>query len=209
MLTRKQQWRRTRSEERPLSSIVPVKSPSKENAPIITVIKYPALLRSQSLVGIMRSSSSMFQLSQRRKTVRFSKTAKVCLIPSRKELGTLKLDLFWGPGDISQFKKDAALEIGLVATIRSISPLLARQALYQPSDKNDFCLELVYKSWRDSMQIKVPLAPLLDVSLPMTDMELKVAKDMKALLKTPSSPERKGPSKDHMWTTLWRPTALT
>ena len=95
-----------------------------------------------------------------------------------------------------------------MATIRSISTVLARQQLYQPSDKNDFCLELVYKSWRDSMQNKVYLAPLPEVSSPMTDVELKVANDVKAMLKNPSSPERGGPSKDHMWTTLWRSTAI-
>jgi hypothetical protein len=68
------------------------------------------------------------------RTMRFSSTVHICLIPSRDELRTHMNELFWKPEDYVVFKHDAVHELRLYLTANGITAKEAIFQLYQPHD---------------------------------------------------------------------------
>jgi len=68
------------------------------------------------------------------RSMRFSSTVHICLIPSREELRQQVLELFWKPEDYVTFKQDAVHELRVFLTANGITAKEAIFQLYQPHD---------------------------------------------------------------------------
>lgn len=155
MLSRKQHWRRTRERIPKLlrcggsstsSSFhnehdmddreqIPTKDTPRSRTTASTNIPSPATTRLKSAL----SSSNLFSINERarrrdrdRRSLRFSSTVHVLLIPSRLELLSSFDNIYWLHEDYAFFKRDAVKEIREAARVYSIPPKAAMTLLYQP-----------------------------------------------------------------------------
>jgi hypothetical protein len=68
------------------------------------------------------------------RSMRFSSTVHICLIPSRDELRQQMVELFWKPEDYVTFKHDAVHELRVYLTANGITAKEAIFQLYQPHE---------------------------------------------------------------------------
>jgi hypothetical protein len=142
MLTRKQQWRRTR-ERIPKPLTTPKTDSFDDLQPIptkgtgvdqlhSTATHAPAPKRLKSAL----SSSNLLGLVERRhrdqRLLRFSSTVHVLLIPSRVELMPSFENIYWLHEDYAYFKREAVKEIREAARVYGIPAKAAMTLLYQP-----------------------------------------------------------------------------
>lgn len=165
MLTKKQSWRRAKapsSRRHEFPSNLPtevekslIEQPDTLNS-IFHSVASPAITRNSSLADVHSlksgSRSSLFShgsfaiseigspsIDQNHpKTVIFSNTVRVCLVPSRTCLGPYIQDLFWSQDDYKTFKDEAINEIRNILLSRqragnSCTAKEVKQALYQPT----------------------------------------------------------------------------
>ena len=148
MLSRKQLWRKTRS-----NSIVRTRddiitrdsvldnSESKNNgnsAEKLDINEKPAIprkLRSALNLANLLSDSDKAKRPKDPRCMRFSSTVHICLIPSRHELSSLVLELFWKSEDYVTFKSDAVGELRTYLTANGITAKEAIFRLYQPHEE--------------------------------------------------------------------------
>lgn len=150
MLSRKQLWRKTRS-----SSIVRRdECPSQDSELDSSELKschndsvdssktqLPKKLRSAlNLINLLSEADKALRPKDTR-TMRFSSTVHICLIPSRTELKHLIAELFWRSEDYGIFKGDAVNELRTYLTANGISAKEAIFRLYQPHEEER-------KQWR-------------------------------------------------------------
>jgi len=67
------------------------------------------------------------------RTLRFSSTVRVCLIPCRQDMLMLSADIFWESDDYTVFKNEAVAELKETLHRLGITAKLAIAKLYQPS----------------------------------------------------------------------------
>lgn len=67
------------------------------------------------------------------RTLRFSSTVRVCLIPCRQDMLLLSTDIFWEADDYTTFKNEAVAELKETLHRLGITAKLAITNLYQPS----------------------------------------------------------------------------
>lgn len=161
MLSRKQIWRKTRSNSaaaRPrdgnpsvddLANISESKSDSEQNLVSGTEPSGPKRLRSALNLTNMLSESDKARRPKDNRTMRFSSTVHICLIPSRSELRTLVAELFWRAEDYVTFKSDAVGELRVYLTANGITAREAIFKLYQPHDEERRQWTKCYESSRE------------------------------------------------------------
>jgi hypothetical protein len=83
-----------------------------------------------------------------KKSLNFSNTLRVVLIPSRGEYKTAGLNpsLWWTGKEFKEFQKTSNAEILLMAKYENIDVRSARKKLYQPSECEDSQTELIHKA---------------------------------------------------------------
>lgn len=143
MLSRKQLWRKTRSSivrGRDVSALPDVspdflatESQSK-SAAATTQSDFPKKLRSALNLINLLSESDKARRPKDTRTMRFSSTVHICLIPSRTELKPLVPELFWKCDDYGIFKSDAVNELRNYLTANGITAKEAIFRLYQPHE---------------------------------------------------------------------------
>lgn len=157
MLSRKQTWRKTRSETgKPIFKFCDKIGSDVEEEGMVESISDPDIQDHSSGGGStvfdsfdckkgvggtgmkLRSALSMGDLSKslRRaedeRNLRFSSTVHVCLIPTREDLSTTSQEVFWNTEDYQMFKKEAVDELRAYLQLKGITAKEAIQALYQP-----------------------------------------------------------------------------
>ena len=92
----------------------------------------------------LRSALSMAELrsvykegEKSKRTMRFSSTVHVCLVPTRDELRTIFDELYFRAEDFANFKKDAVMELRELLTRLGISSKEAIRLMYQPNVDED------------------------------------------------------------------------
>lgn len=155
MLSRKQTWRRIRSRnvlldenkfcdgdswdiESQLSD-----DDSSHNSSMSTPVKHlPAF--GAGMPKKLRSALSLSNLSDLERslkpkdtrTMRFSSTVHVCLIPTRNELRPSMDEMFWKSDDYNVFKTEAVQELKAVLQSLGLTAKQAITTLYQPSERD-------------------------------------------------------------------------
>ena len=132
MLSKKQMWRKTNEavtskhvgKENTLKKVPTPKSATdiSENSPHIPIHK-------TELKSVLNSSSLKNKES---KSLRFSPSVHVMLVPSRREQLSHFDEIFWHREDFAKFKRQAMSEISELSRMYRISPETARSWLYQP-----------------------------------------------------------------------------
>ena len=158
MLSRKQLWRKTRSSSTvkredqkslltapDLAKLAPINDGSAINDSYDTNAKalLPKKLRSAlNLVNLLSESDKAMRPKDTR-TMRFSSTVHICLIPSRTELKVVIDELFWRSEDYGIFKGDAVNELRTYLTAHGITAKEAIFKLYQPheEERKQWCKE--------------------------------------------------------------------
>ena len=158
MLSRKQLWRKTRSsaaarrdDQQLLTTALdqpklkPINDSTALNDSSDTIAKavLPKKLRSAlNLVNLLSESDKAMRPKDTR-TMRFSSTVHICLIPSRTELKVVIDDLFWRSEDYGIFKGDAVNELRTYLTAHGITAKEAIFKLYQPheEERRQWCKE--------------------------------------------------------------------
>lgn len=147
MLSRKQIWRKTRSnavvarprdESSPAdgqANIIESKSESEQNSISVQKPGTPKRLRSALNLANLLSESDKARRPKDNRTMRFSSTVHICLIPSRSELRSLVDELYWRAEDYVTFKSDAVCELRIYLTANGITAREAIFKLYQPHDE--------------------------------------------------------------------------
>jgi hypothetical protein len=144
MLSRKQLWRKTRSSatvrERNVSKVPDLSTDflateSQTNKVAATSQSdFPKKLRSALNLINLLSESDKARRPKDTRTMRFSSTVHICLIPSRTELKPLVPELFWKCDDYGIFKSDAVNELRNYLTANGITAKEAIFRLYQPHE---------------------------------------------------------------------------
>jgi hypothetical protein len=144
MLSRKQLWRKTRSSatvrERNVSKVPDLSTDflateSQSNKVAATSQSdFPKKLRSALNLINLLSESDKARRPKDTRTMRFSSTVHICLIPSRTELKPLVPELFWKCDDYGIFKSDAVNELRNYLTANGITAKEAIFRLYQPHE---------------------------------------------------------------------------
>ena len=70
------------------------------------------------------------------KSIRYSSTVRVCLIPSRLDMDPLINELYWLPEDYVTFKKEAVTELKQLIKDLNLTAKAAISMLYQPSESD-------------------------------------------------------------------------
>jgi hypothetical protein len=144
MLSRKQLWRKTRSSatvrERNVSKVPDVSTDLLATESQSTKVSatsqsdFPKKLRSALNLINLLSESDKARRPKDTRTMRFSSTVHICLIPSRTELKPLVPELFWKCDDYGIFKSDAVNELRNYLTANGITAKEAIFRLYQPHE---------------------------------------------------------------------------
>jgi len=168
MLSRKQAWRKTKSygcnpnfngtlqfcgagdhvdsedneDEENLTSIDSgyVSDGCKENATTPTPIK-----KLRSILSMGDLSKALRNTAAR--NLRFSSKIHVCLIPTRQDLQSVAMEIFWSSADYATFKREAVDELRAFLQARGITAKEAIKLLYQPD------LEEVHGALRESKDL--------------------------------------------------------
>lgn len=158
MLSRKQLWRKTRSsaaarrdDQQLLTTALdqpklkPINDSTALNDSSDTIAKavLPKKLRSAlNLVNLLSESDKAMRPKDTR-TMRFSSTVHICLIPSRTELKVVIDELFWRSEDYGIFKGDAVNELRTYLTAHGTTAKEAIFKLYQPheEERKQWCKE--------------------------------------------------------------------
>lgn len=144
MLSRKQLWRKTRSSaigrERNVNKVPDVSTDflaTETNSKKVAATSqsdFPKKLRSALNLVNLLSESDKARRPKDTRTMRFSSTVHICLIPSRTELKPLVPELFWKCDDYGIFKSDAVNELRNYLTANGITAKEAIFRLYQPHE---------------------------------------------------------------------------
>ena len=146
MLSRKQIWRKTRSnsiirarEELSVQQDVASNDSASPNNDGVQSDSpkavLPKKLRSALNLVNLLSESDKARRPKDTRTMRFSSTVHICLIPSRTELRPLVVELFWKAEDYVTFKSDAVGERRTYLIANGISAKEAIFRLYQPHNE--------------------------------------------------------------------------
>lgn len=89
----------------------------------------------------LRSALSMADLrnayqERKKKTMRFSSTVHVCLVPTRVEMRYIFNELYFRAEDFAQFKREAVMELREVLTRLGITSKQAIKLMYQPTSED-------------------------------------------------------------------------
>ena len=122
LLSRKQLWRKTRSEQPPCQLSAYMLFAALDVPPPPPLRRVKERERSPTLTDTIDSP--------RGKRVEFSDTNYLTLIPSREELD--KELLYWTRDDVRLFKENAVEELLAYARSRIVGVRVARAELYQP-----------------------------------------------------------------------------
>lgn len=111
-------------------------TPSSSLAPGKVIKGVPKKLRSALNLYAMMTEAEKADNPKPKdtRTMRFSSTVHICLIPSRDELKQQRDELFWKPEDYATFKHDAVHELRVFLTANGITAKEAIFQLYQPHD---------------------------------------------------------------------------
>ena len=145
MLSRKQLWRKTptpvhRADSKDMDDdemdIARDSTSSSSLAPGKKAAPLPKKLRSALNLYAMLTDAEKANNPRPKdtRTMRFSSTVHICLIPSRDELRIQINELFWKPEDYVTFKHDAVHELRVFLTANGITAKEAIFQLYQPHD---------------------------------------------------------------------------
>ena len=146
MLSRKQLWRKTptpvhRADSKDMDSDddeakARDSTSSSSLAPGKSMAQAPKKLRSALNLYAMMTEAERASNPRPKdtRTMRFSSTVHICLIPSRDELKMQGNELFWKPEDYVTFKHDAVHELRVHLTANGITAKEAIFQLYQPHD---------------------------------------------------------------------------
>ena len=90
----------------------------------------------------LRSAMSMADLrsayqERKKRTMRFSSTVHVCLVPTREEMKSIFDELYFRAEDFQIFKREAVTELREVLTRLGITSKQAIKLMYQPSPDDD------------------------------------------------------------------------
>ena len=150
MLSRKQQWRHTRTPAHRADAKDDFggdddgdDESARDSAPSSSLAS--AHIKTGAPPKKLRSALNLYSLlSEAEKannprpkdtrSMRFSSTVHICLIPSREELRQQILELFWKSEDYVTFKQDAVHELRVFLTANGITAKEAIFQLYQPHD---------------------------------------------------------------------------
>lgn len=170
MLSRKQQWRRTK--ERRKNSLgkevcrtewthrvessdqeIPQKVVNPDNIA-------PSSPNGKRLKSAL-SSSNLLDLEERRlrnqRSLRFSSTVRVLLIPSRYEVTSRSNNIYWLSEDYSYFKREAVKEIKEAAKANCLAAKAAMNLLYQPDSEDSGPLQKNLPSTSTEQSLHQPL----------------------------------------------------
>lgn len=152
MLSRKQAWRKTKSQgcNTNINGSLPFCG-ARENHVDSDDEKYSSAAEDSGYISDgskassttltpmkkLRSALSMGDLSKalRSSTIRnlrFSSKVHVCLIPTRQDLQSVAMEIFWSSADYANFKREAVDELRTFLQARGITAKEAIKLLYQP-----------------------------------------------------------------------------
>jgi len=147
MLTRKQCWRKAKNRSLSTSQLNRRAENEFENVAKITNNKKKNSFSDSDVIystaeptgAINNREEIKKSINSKCKTLRFSSTLYVLLIPSRKEIAALSGNcLYWNDEDFIFFKKDAVEELRAYMSLKKITAKEAVKSLYQPKP-SDLC----------------------------------------------------------------------
>jgi hypothetical protein len=106
-------------------------SPTKKN--ILSGRRDDNTKKLRSALSMAELRSAYKEEKKSKRTMRFSSTVHVCLVPTRDELRTIFDELYFRAEDFAIFKKDAVMELRELLTRLGISSKEAIRLMYQPN----------------------------------------------------------------------------